>query len=127
LTICKIIVNIYYIVWSNEMTRRTKKVGVSGKFGARYGVKIRRRVNALEIRQKKDHACPRCQYNAVKRVSTGIWSCRHCNYTFTGGAYLPTTASGESRLESIKTSHVKETHAKKEAKPETKVENKKEK
>jgi large subunit ribosomal protein L37Ae len=83
------------------MSRRTKKVGTSGRFGPRYGVKLRRRIGALENRQKKKHVCPECQYTAVKRISTGIWACRHCGYKFTGGAYLPTTAVGESKLESI--------------------------
>ena len=83
------------------MTRRTKKVGSSGKYGPRYGVKIRRRISSLEARQRKKHICPDCHYPAVKRVSTGIWTCKHCGYTFTGGAYIPTTAVGESRLTSI--------------------------
>jgi large subunit ribosomal protein L37Ae len=83
------------------MTRRTKKVGSSGRFGPRYGVKLRRRISTLESRQKKKHICPDCNYTAVKRVSTGIWECKHCGYTFTGGAYLPKTAVGESRLESL--------------------------
>jgi len=86
------------------MTRRTKKVGVAGRFGPRYGVKIRRKVNALEIRQKQKHTCPKCKYSAVSRVSTGIWTCRHCGHTFTGGAYLPKTAAGQSRLETLRAS-----------------------
>jgi large subunit ribosomal protein L37Ae len=83
------------------MTRRTKKVGTSGRLGPRYGVKIRRRLGSLEARQKKKHVCPECKYTAVKRRSTGIWNCRHCGYTFAGGAYLPNTAVGTSRLESL--------------------------
>ena len=84
------------------MVRRTKKVGVSGRLGPRYGVRIRRRIKELEMRQKKSHTCPKCQYKAVKRISTGIWSCNHCGHTFTGGAYLPTTAVGEIRMEVLK-------------------------
>ena len=84
------------------MSRRTKKVGTSGRFGPRYGIKIRRKISTLEVRQKKRHVCPQCNYSAVKRVSTGIWNCRHCGYTFAGGAYLPSTAVGESRIVSIK-------------------------
>ena len=102
------------------MTRRTKKVGSSGRYGPRYGVKLRRRISSLETRQKKKHICPNCQYSAVKRVSTGIWACKHCGYTFTGGAYLPTTAVGESKLEYIENlSEEKQSISKKsEAKPE---------
>jgi large subunit ribosomal protein L37Ae len=84
------------------MTRRTKKVGSSGRFGPRYGVKLRRRISVLESKQNKKHTCPDCKYPSVKRVSTGIWACNHCGYTFTGGAYLPSTAVGESKLESLR-------------------------
>jgi large subunit ribosomal protein L37Ae len=89
------------------MVRRTKKVGISGRYGARYGVKIRRRVSKLEMRQKQNHTCPECQYQAVKRIGTGIWKCNHCGHKFAGGAYLPTTAVGESRREAIRVSESK--------------------
>jgi large subunit ribosomal protein L37Ae len=89
------------------MVRRTKKVGISGRYGPRYGVKIRRRVSKLEMRQKQNHTCPECQYQAVRRISTGIWKCHHCSHTFAGGAYLPTTAVGESRREAIRVSESK--------------------
>ena len=84
------------------MVRRTKKVGLSGKYGPRYGVKLRRRISSIESRQKKKHQCPRCHYKAVKRISTGIWKCKHCDYTFSGGAYVPTTVVGESRREALR-------------------------
>jgi len=71
------------------MTKRTKKVGISGKYGARYGVKIRKQVSNIEKQQRKLHECPRCKYIRVKRISTGIWQCSHCNLTFAGGAYIP--------------------------------------
>ena len=90
------------------MVRRTKKVGISGKFGPRYGVKLRRRISSIESRQKKKHQCPECHYKAVKRISTGIWQCKHCNFTFSGGAYLPATAVGESRKEALRIVHAEE-------------------
>jgi large subunit ribosomal protein L37Ae len=70
---------------------RTKKVGTAGRFGARYGVTLRQRVAEIETNMKAFHKCPSCQTKAVRRVSTGIWSCRKCGHTFTGGAYSPTT------------------------------------
>lgn len=105
------------------MSRRTKKVGISGKYGPRYGVKIRKRVSDLETRQKQKHTCPQCHYQAVGRISTGIWTCKHCGYTFTGGAYLPSTAAAETRMETIRSSQV--APSKKE--PEKKVEKEKKK
>ncbi len=73
------------------MSKRTKKVGSVGRFGPRYGVRIRRRVREIEVRQKAAHACPSCGAMKVRRTSTSIWSCRKCNYTFAGGAYMPET------------------------------------
>jgi len=75
------------------MTRRTKKVGISGRYGTRYGVKIRKQINNIERQQKKLHPCPRCQYEKVKRISTAIWQCSHCNLTFASGAYIPREVS----------------------------------
>jgi large subunit ribosomal protein L37Ae len=80
------------------MSRRTKKVGVAGRLGARYGLSVRKQVKNIETEQKKKHECPRCHHLAVKRVSTGIWSCRHCDLKFAGGAYAPTTAVGRARM-----------------------------
>jgi len=71
------------------MSRRTKKVGSVGRFGPRYGVRIRRRILEVEIEQKKRHQCPRCSAYSVKRRSTGVWTCRRCGLVFAGGAYRP--------------------------------------
>lgn len=71
------------------MGRKTKKVGAAARFGPRYGVKIRRQIESLERKQKMKHPCPECGHKAVKRVSSGIWQCRHCDLKFAGGAYQP--------------------------------------
>jgi len=73
------------------MSKGTKKVGITGRYGARYGVKIRNLIRDIETKSKQSSTCPRCQYDSVKRKDTGIWKCRHCGYTFAGGAYLPRT------------------------------------
>jgi large subunit ribosomal protein L37Ae len=73
---------------------KTKKVGSTGRFGSRYGVGIRRRVLKVERLQKKKHLCPYCEKVAVSRVSKGIWKCRKCDSTFTGGAFVPQTQMG---------------------------------
>jgi len=70
---------------------RTKKVGVTGRFGARYGSTIRKRVKAIEERLRQKHQCPYCKSYKVNRVSIGIWKCKKCGLVFTGGAYIPKT------------------------------------
>lgn len=71
------------------MSLRTKKVKSVGRFGARYGVRIRRRIREIEARQKTWHECPSCAAPRVKRVSTAIWACRKCGHKFAGAAYMP--------------------------------------
>ncbi len=73
------------------MARKTRKSAVSAKFGPRYGVKARKRYASVATRVKKKYRCPSCNYRNVKRTSTGIWKCRHCGFTFAGGAYTPIT------------------------------------
>lgn len=73
---------------------RTKKVHMAGRFGARYGVTLRRRWLEVMIERAKKHQCPNCQYYKVKRISTGIWMCRKCGLTFAGGAYVPAIDKG---------------------------------
>lgn len=76
-----------------HVTRRTKKVGVAGRYGPRYGVRIRKQVASIVATKNKRHECPRCKHLAVKRVSTGIWECRRCDLKFAGGAYSPNVKS----------------------------------
>ena len=76
------------------MSKRTRKVGTSGRFESRYGVRSRTMVREVEAQQKQKHKCPRCGQANVHRTSTGIWECRKCGNTFAGGAYLPRTAPG---------------------------------
>ena len=65
----------------------TKKVGTAGRFGARYGRKLRQKVAAVEKKLKQWHKCPYCKEKSVRRLASGIWQCRHCNSKFTGKAY----------------------------------------
>ncbi len=79
------------------MARRTKKVGSVGRFGPRYGVKIRRRILEVETVRKAAHPCPRCQALKVRRVGSGVWTCRKCGLTFAGGAYRPVVTTSVKR------------------------------
>jgi large subunit ribosomal protein L37Ae len=71
------------------MSKRTEKAGTSGKFGARYGVVVRNRIKTIEAEQKKNHECPVCHHDSVKRVASGIWACKRCGAKFAAAAYSP--------------------------------------
>jgi large subunit ribosomal protein L37Ae len=66
----------------------TKKVSSAGRFGVRYGKRIREAVITVEKRQKQKQKCPYCKRLTAKRVAKGIWSCKKCKKKFTGGAYF---------------------------------------
>ena len=66
---------------------KTKKVGSSGRYGARYGLKIRRMIQAIDTKRSQTKKCPFCLKNQLKRVAPGIWKCNKCGKKFTGGAY----------------------------------------
>jgi len=72
------------------MARRTKKVGSSGRLGARYGVRIRKRIADIEGQAKGRHECPECKVVAVRREANGIWHCSHCGVRFASSSYMPT-------------------------------------
>ncbi len=71
----------------------TKKVKMAGRFGPRYGVRVRRTLIKIEEAQRRKYVCKRCGKKAVKRVGTGIWECRSCGYKFAGGTYIPVTSA----------------------------------
>jgi len=77
------------------MSKRTKKVSSTGRFQARYGVKSRSRIRNVELQQKLKHICPNCGHKKVTRKDTSIWQCKKCDIKFAGGAYIPSTESGE--------------------------------
>jgi len=65
---------------------KTKKVKSAGRFGARYGVRVRTKIADIEGNQRKKQICIFCKGTA-KRVSKGIWECKKCKKKFTGHAY----------------------------------------
>jgi len=66
---------------------RTKKVKITGKFGVRYGVKVKKMIKKIEGQKTKN--CPYCLKPALRRVHSGIWECKKCGVKFAGGAYKP--------------------------------------
>ncbi len=76
------------------MGHRTKKVGPTRGLGPRYGSTVRKRYAKIVTELRKPHSCPQCGLRRVKRESVGVWKCRKCGFTFTGGAYTPFTKLG---------------------------------
>jgi large subunit ribosomal protein L37Ae len=58
---------------------------------------------------RKAHRCPQCGFAKVKRESVGVWKCRKCGFTFTGGAYTPVTKLGVVAKRAAKGAPVEET------------------
>ncbi len=85
---------------------KTKKIGSAGRFGARYGLKIRTKITEIERIQRGRHKCPFCSKLALKRIASGIWWCKHCKTKFAGKAYEPGVGGGpaaeEKAVEEVK-------------------------
>jgi large subunit ribosomal protein L37Ae len=71
------------------MAKKKEGIGSAGRFGARYGVKLRKKVSMVEAEQRKHHECPSCKQPKVARDAKGIWNCKKCGYKFAGRAYTP--------------------------------------
>ncbi len=93
------------------MSKRTKKVGTSGRFGPRYGVTVRKRIADVEALTKGRHECPVCHGVALGRSATGIWICRRCGAKMASSSYMRTPPAAVRR-------EVAEVLAKAEAKEE---------
>lgn len=74
---------------------KTKKVNLAGKFGARYGRGIKKKIVSIEQSSHDTYVCPECNRKSIRRVAAGIWQCRKCNVKIAGGAYGLTTSSTE--------------------------------
>jgi large subunit ribosomal protein L37Ae len=80
---------------------RTKKVGSTGRLGARYGAKLRRRVLDIEKKRAEPNRCPACATRSLKRKAAGLWKCSKCGLLFAGGAYAPYTDAGKAARRAI--------------------------
>lgn len=78
------------------MSKRTQKMGVMGRYGARYGANPRKRAKKLEISTKARHFCTFCGKFGFRRRAVGIWRCGGCDKTQAGGAYTLSTPNSST-------------------------------
>lgn len=64
-----------------------KQYGTTKRLGSRYGRTIREKLGKIESKQSKKYKCPYCNYIGVKRMASGIWSCKKCGSKFASKAY----------------------------------------
>lgn len=67
-------------------------MGITGKYGTRYGSTLRKLVRKIEVSQHSTYRCVFCGKDSVKRTCVGIWECRSCRKVVAGGAYTLSTA-----------------------------------
>jgi large subunit ribosomal protein L37Ae len=82
------------------MAKGTVKAGSAGRFGARYGVVVRKLTRDIEKAERTKYECPTCHHKSVKRIASGIWECRHCDAKFAAGCYSPLSKRVAEREES---------------------------
>jgi large subunit ribosomal protein L37Ae len=96
---------------------KLKIVKSAGRFGARYGQHIKRKIVDIESRQRKKQKCPFCS-KKVKRLSKGIWKCKSCKKKFAAHAYYIEKDSIQVKQEKENRQPIK---AKEKQKKETKT------
>jgi len=70
------------------MASKKKKIKAAGKYGAGYGVRARKKFNAIEAIQRKSQQSPFHPTGRAKRLSPGIWKCLKTGRIFAGHAYF---------------------------------------
>ncbi|AFN83347.1 60S ribosomal protein L37A [Encephalitozoon romaleae SJ-2008] len=89
------------------MGKGTKKVGIAGSFGARYGSTLRKRMKAVLETQRAKYSCEACGKKRVRREAVGIWKCRSCRRIFAGGSYVTSTPAGKIFINMVKQHNAK--------------------
>ncbi|MFH1199665.1 MAG: 50S ribosomal protein L37ae [Candidatus Micrarchaeota archaeon] len=69
--------------------------------GSHYGVKIRKREDAVLKMQHARYACPVCAKEAVRRDGYARWGCRSCGAIIAGGAYQLETGIGAAARKAL--------------------------
>ncbi|XP_008149947.2 60S ribosomal protein L37a-like, partial [Eptesicus fuscus] len=91
----------------SDRAKRTKKVGIVGKYRTRYGAALRKMVKKTEISQHAKYTCSFCGKTKMKRRAVGIWHCGSCMKTVAGGAWTysttpAATVKSASRLKELR-------------------------
>merc|ERR1711998_815143 len=84
------------------VNKRTKKVGVTGKYGTRYGASLRKQIKKMEVTQHSKYTCVFCGKDNVKRTNVGIWKCKSCAKITAGGAWQPSTTAAVAAKSTIR-------------------------
>jgi len=66
---------------------KTKKVGLTGRYGPRYGTSIKKKVLKVERSKNAKKKCPNCLKDGMSRLSSGVWMCKKCGTKVAGKAY----------------------------------------
>ena len=69
------------------MASKTKKIKSAGKFGAGYGIRVRKDYNKIEALQRRRQISPFYEKAKAKRIASGIWKCMKTGKVFAGPAY----------------------------------------
>lgn len=59
----------------------------SGRFGSKYGKRIRDEIKKATASKIQRYVCPTCSRTAVRRESAGVWKCTKCGKKYASGAY----------------------------------------
>lgn len=86
------------------MGKRTRKAGLMGKYGTRYGASLRKQAKNMEIAQRMKYTCSFCGKSSVKREAVGIWKCiaKTCGKTIAGGAWSVNTQAAVQMRSTIR-------------------------
>ena len=76
------------------MAKRTQKAGATARFGARYGVSVRR--NSASPWQRKARNIFARYANIKKFRENLLYQGSKCDYTFAGGAWEPFTRASDA-------------------------------
>ena len=75
------------------MAKRTKKVGIVGKYGTKFGATLRKIVKKFEVTKKAKYLSPFSGKECVRREAVGIWKCKQTGRKIAGGAWTLNTAA----------------------------------